>query len=248
MSLLLLLVGAIAATVASQASPLQGTGWVLATLPGHRVLGTGATLRFEAERASGSDGCNRFTATYTSGGSSLQFGPRTAATQMACPDPVAAQAMVFMNALSKTRHYRVEAGQLQLLGEDGQMLAGLAPQPVTLAGSAWMVTGVNNGRQAVASVLQGTRLTLSFGADGRFSGTAGCNSFTGPYTSDGSALRLGPAAATRKMCAEPGVMDQERQLLAALATVATARIEGERLELRTADGALAISATRETGK
>jgi heat shock protein HslJ len=50
------------------------------------------------------------------------------------------------------------------------------------------------------------------------------------------------------MCAEPeGVMEQEQMLLAALETVATAQVEGDRLELRRADGALALSATRDGG-
>jgi len=44
-----------------------------------------------------------------------------------------------------------------------------------------------------------------------------------------------------------GRLRQELQFLAALATVATARIEGERLELRTADGALAATLTRSAG-
>ena len=43
-------------------------------------------------------------------------------------------------------------------------------------------------------------------------------------------------------CAEPeGVMDQEAQYLAALETAATYTISADRLELRTADGALAVS-------
>jgi heat shock protein HslJ len=36
-------------------------------------------------------------------------------------------------------------------------------------------------------------------------------------------------------------MEQEQQFLKALGTVATARLEGERLELRTATGALAAT-------
>jgi hypothetical protein len=43
-------------------------------------------------------------------------------------------------------------------------------------------------------------------------------------------------------CGEPeGVMDQEAQYLAALPTAARYSVSGPRLELRTADGALAAS-------
>jgi heat shock protein HslJ len=39
-------------------------------------------------------------------------------------------------------------------------------------------------------------------------------------------------------------MDQEQQYLAALSTAATYRIDGSKLELRTADGALAADFTK----
>jgi heat shock protein HslJ len=42
------------------------------------------------------------------------------------------------------------------------------------------------------------------------------------------------------MCSEPeGIMEQETEYLAALETAATYNIEGERLQLRTAEGSLA---------
>ena len=49
---------------------------------------------------------------------------------------------------------------------------------------------------------------------------------------------------TRRMCATPGVMEQERFFLKALETVATMRMEGDGLELRTKDGALAVGLLR----
>jgi len=88
-----------------------------------------------------------------------------------------------------------------------------------------------------------------FAPDGHVSGSAGCNNYSGTFTASGSSLRFGPAAATRKMCAQPeGVMEQEQQFLKALETVATIRQEGDRAELRTADGALAVSLHRDTSR
>jgi len=43
------------------------------------------------------------------------------------------------------------------------------------------------------------------------------------------------------------VMEQERQFLRALETVATARFEGDRLELRSAEGQLAVTLTKASG-
>jgi heat shock protein HslJ len=135
---------------------------------------------------------------------------------------------------------------LQLIGDDRVVLATLAQQPATLAGTAWLVTGYNNGKQGVVSVLAETTLTMNFGADGRVSGSAGCNTYTGAYTSQDGALKFGAAAATRKMCVRPErVMEQEQQFLKALEMVVTTRFESDRLELRTAEGALAISLRRD---
>jgi heat shock protein HslJ len=225
---------------------LDGTAWVLAELPGHaRVPGSSITLRFEEGRASGSDGCNRYGFAYTGTGSRLEFTPSGISTQMACAPELMQQAAAFKASLTRTTAFGMDSGQLQLLGADGAVLARFSAQPEGLAGTAWLVTGYNNGRQAVVSVLNGTELTMEFSADGRVMGSAGCNRYSGSFKQDGKALSFGPAAATRRMCIEPeGVMEQEQQFLKALETVATASHEADRLELRTADGALAVTLHR----
>lgn len=238
-----------AMTSAPDIPNLDGTAWVLSALPGRSLVeGATATLRFEGGRASGTDGCNRYATSYAADGSKLKFDATGAATMMACPPAIMEQARAFTSSLDKTSSHRVEAGQLQLLGPDGAVVASLAPQSLALAGTSWRVTSYNNGRQAVVSVLADTQLSLSFAADGRVSGSAGCNNFMGTYTVSGSSLKLGPPATTRKLCAQPGVMEQEQQFLKALESVATIRQEGERAELRTADGALAVSLQRDAAR
>lgn len=153
-----------------------------------------------------------------------------------------------MDALTRARGHRVTAGQLQLLAADGTVLATFTAQSESLAGTSWNVTGYNNGKQAVVSVLNGTTLTMTFASDGKVSGSAGCNRYSAPYTMEGQKLTIGSAAATRMMCAKPeGVMEQERQFLKALETVATARFEGDRLEMRTAGGELAATLAKASG-
>jgi heat shock protein HslJ len=75
-------------------------------------------------------------------------------------------------------------------------------------------------------------------------GSAGCNNYTSTYTQDGDKLTFAPAAATRQMCVAAGVMEQEHAFFKALESAVTARMEGNQLELRTADGALALSLVR----
>ena len=91
-----------------------------------------------------------------------------------------------------------------------------------MAASSWQVVALNNGQQAVVNVLDGTTLTIAFGEDGTVTGSSGCNSFRGPYTSAAGVVKLGPLASTMMACLDPeGVMDQEAQLVAALESAAS---------------------------
>ena len=120
-----------------------------------------------------------------------------------------------------------------------------AAQNQSLTGTTWRVTGLNNGRQGVVSVLDGSSLTMEFAADGKLTGSAGCNRFHASYTREGAKLSIGAVAATRRQCEQPaGAMEQEQQFLKALQTVTTVRAEGDRLELHAADGALAVELVR----
>lgn len=246
----LLLSACTAMSTADSPAGLDGTAWVLSSLPGQALApDAGVTARFEGGRIQGTDGCNRYTVPYTATGRTLQVGPRGASTQMACPPAVTKQADAFMGALTRASAHRVEGGRLQLLAADGTVLATFDAQSEGLAGTSWRVTAYNNGRQAVVSTLAGTSLTMAFSGDGRVGGSAGCNNFTAPYTLEGQMLAIGPAAATRRMCASPErVMEQERDFLKALETVGTARFEGDRLELRTAGDQLAAVLTKDAGR
>jgi heat shock protein HslJ len=244
--LMMMLTGCATVVAATDPVPLDGTAWILAALPGRPALtGNAPTLAFADGRAQGSDGCNRYSLSVTTKGSSIAFGPRGMSTQMACPDEVMKQAESFIAALHGARTHRMEAGRLQLLGADGAVLATFAAQPTSLAGTRWQVTGINNGRQALVSVLGGTTVSMAFDAEGRVSGSAGCNQFNARYEAEGSKIRFLAPAATRKMCPGEGVMAQEQQFLKALEAATTLRLEGNRVEFRDPAGAMQVTATRQ---
>jgi heat shock protein HslJ len=221
---------------------LEGSQWILTSLNRAEPLpDTTITASFEADGVlSGTDGCNRYGAKYQVDGDQITVSPGMG-TMMACPEPIMKQATDYMIALESAATYQIRDGTLSLLDADGAVVATFAAQPTSLAGTSWSVIGYNNGKEAVVSVLIGTELTAVFGEDGTLSGSAGCNNYTAPYEADDDGnISIGPAATTRKMCSEPeGIMAQENQYLATLETAATYRMEGNRLELRTADGALA---------
>jgi heat shock protein HslJ len=227
---------------------LAGTNWVLTSLNGSPALeGATVTLQFGADGvASGSDGCNRYSTAFTEDGASLIFAQPMASTMMMCPEPagVMEQASAFAAALAATTNFSANQSQLALLAGN-QILATLTADVQALAGTDWDVIMYNNGREAVVGVIEGTELTVLFGADGDLSGSAGCNQYIGSYTVDGNTIQIGQLGSTMRFCAEPeGTMEQEQAFLAALQSAATFRIEGNQLEMRTAADAIAVMMTR----
>jgi heat shock protein HslJ len=225
-------------------STLDGTSWTLTTLNGQPTLkDTTVTLNFAAGKAAGTDGCNRYTGAYTADDTSIKFSGQMASTMMACPEPIMKQASAYQQALGQAATYKVEGTQLALSDAHGKELASFSAQNSDLAGTSWIVTGYNNGKQAVVSTMAGTDLTANFGVDGNLTGNSGCNTYSAVYQTDGHKISIGPAAATMMAC-EQAVRDQETQYLAALSTAATYRIAGSKWELRTADGALAVTLSK----
>lgn len=242
-SLLLVMV----ATAAAPPAGLEESSWVLSSLGGQPVKQAPAvTLRIAEGQATGSDGCNRYRGPVALDGNGfrVQTGAMVS-TKMACLPEVMTRAGKYTTALEQARTVRVEGQRLTLLGEDGATLATFEMQSQDLSGTTWQVTGLNNGRQGVVSVLQGSSLTLSFSSDGEVSGSAGCNRYSGRFTAHGEKVTIHTLASTRKKCSHPPkVMEQEAQFLRALKGSATARMEGDALELRDAHGALMVGATR----
>jgi len=230
-----------------EGATLEGSSWNLVTLNGQEPLpDTTITASFGAGGTlTGSDGCNRYSASYQVDGSALSISPGIS-TMMACPEPIMGQAQEYMVALAAVASYQIQDDALELRDAADNMVLTFSAQITGLTGTSWNVISYNNGREAVVSVIVGTELTADFGADGTLSGLAGCNNYTAAYEADDEGnISIGPAAATRMMCAEPaGVMEQEGEYLAALESAATYRLEGDTMEMRTAAGALAATFQR----
>jgi heat shock protein HslJ len=230
--------------------PLEATSWGLASFSDDAgelrqvPAGVTVTAQFDDGTVSGTGGCNRYSAGYEVDGSSLTIGP-PAATLIACEEPQGSVEQAFFIALGETASYSTDESSLTLSDGDGEpLLVFDVAEPVSLTGTEWSATGVNNGKEAVVSLAEGTTLTATFADDGTLSGSAGCNRFTGGYTTNGDSIEIGPLASTRKAC-EPDVMTQEAAYLAALENATTVTIDGSTLELRDADGALQVSFTAE---
>lgn len=100
---------------------------------------------------------------------------------------------------------------------------------IALAGTAWKLVTLN-GEPALADA----EVTLSF-TEAEVSGNAGCNSYSGGYSLDGSTLAFTPLISTMMACEGP-LMDQESAFFAALQASESVSVEDGQLTLSAADG------------
>jgi heat shock protein HslJ len=118
------------------------------------------------------------------------------------------------------------------------LLAGCGSSPAespSLEGTEWVLVTLRG-----ETPLPDTAPSAEFSAD-QISGSTGCNTYFGTYEVSGGELSIGDVASTEMWCMEPeGVMDQEQAFLAALASVASYRLAGERLELLDGTGGVIL--------
>lgn len=234
---------------AEEAAPtatLADTSWMLSALNGDLPLpGSQVTLQFGTDgTVSGTDGCNQFNTTFSQDGTNLTFAQPGASTLMACEEAVMEQATAFMDALGATTTFTMTEEELSL-GNDQATLATFVLIPQGLTGTAWDVTAYNNGREAVVGLITGTEISAFFEAENLLSGNAGCNQYFTEFTAENGTLGLGTIGTTGRFCDQPaGVMEQEQEYLAALASATTYSIEGNLLQMRTADDQLAVMMMR----
>ena len=235
-----------APTAAQAAGTLEGPRWVLVSYAGTdgktiQVLpGAETTAQFDDGTVSGSTGCNNYNAPYKAKDGKLTVG-LTATTMKMCPPPIMDQEAAYLAAIQAAASYKIADGTLTIANAKGSIvLTFKAEIPINLTDGTWLLTSYNNGKGGVVSGAVDAEVTAVFGADGTLSGSAGCNRYSAPYTVDGAKIKIGLAISTMMMCAQP-IMDQEQQYLAAIQQAATYNIQGTRLELRSADGALQAS-------
>jgi heat shock protein HslJ len=228
---------------------LTGTAWNLVVLAGEAVdpVLPVVTLRFETDGTMGGfDGCNRYRGSFSVDGTAIHIPVEMATTRAACREPLERRASAYAGALIRAASFTIDDNRLRLRDSGGNEVAVFEAGSLTLAGTSWEVIAYNNGKQAVVSVLGGTRITAQFGDDGRVTGSAGCNQYFAEYQGANGSITIGLPGATRRFCAEPeGILDQEARFLEALYSAITFRLDGERLALRTTGGALAVNLVRD---
>ena len=205
------------------------------------LAGVEVSAVFDAEgKLSGNAGCNTYSAAYTVDGDKIDIGPAIT-TRKACATDIMTQEAAYLKALEASTVFAIQGSELVLRDAKGAAQVGYvgatpAAAATTLDGTSWQMTAFNNGRGAVQSALTDVKVTALF-ADGRISGSAGCNNYSASYEEDGAAIKIGPAISTMMAC-EQKIMQQESAYLKALAAATTWEIKGSELTLRNADGAV----------
>lgn len=110
-----------------------------------------------------------------------------------------------------------------------------AEDEVALVGTEWVLQALGSpGEEAEA--VEDVTVTLTFGADSTFAGSAGCNRYFGRFLIQGrDSLSLGPAGSTMMACPEP-IMTQEYRYLQSLSGVARYRLTDAGLTLEDESG------------
>ncbi|MEQ8557580.1 MAG: META domain-containing protein [Henriciella sp.] len=88
-----------------------------------------------------------------------------------------------------------------------------------LAGKDWLVARLDG-----EPLMQTTRATIRFNEEGRISGNASCNAYTGSFKLNAGQLTIAPLALTRKACV-PQLMEQEQAFISVLQSVTQVRID-----------------------
>ena len=110
------------------ANPLEGSEWQLTGIDGEPLAeGVNASLQFaSATSVNGNSGCNSFVGAVSVGERRIVFG-QLASTRMACRDDAMTLEQRVLDILAEAAAYRIDQGNLLLLGGSGRRLATFTP-------------------------------------------------------------------------------------------------------------------------
>jgi heat shock protein HslJ len=203
------------ATADGAGGELQATTWVLDSYDVNGALtivppDQYADADFRANRVTGFGGCNDYDAVYVSNGRSIFIGmPKT--TLMSCGEATDAFATTYISLLQASRYYNVRGDTLTIRGADLSIILVFDSAPKNPLLGSWIVDSLSMAPGNMSIPLAGTELTAVF----RFktvSGSSGCNTYQGPYTTNGNVVGIGPLAGTQIACPND-VMAQEQAFL-----------------------------------
>jgi heat shock protein HslJ len=172
-------------------------------LADHRI-----TMTITGSTIGGSAACNTYGGEITMGADGLHL-DNLVQTEMACVDPAAMAAeAAYMGALARVREIVRDGEELVARGEGVELrFAAVPPLPTAeLVGTTWVLDSVLVGDVAGSPV--GEPANLELDADGTFSGSTGCRTFSGDWMEQGDQIVASSWGLDEETCpAELSVQD-----------------------------------------
>jgi len=197
------------------------------------ISGSSTTADFRSDgKLAGSAGCNQYSATYTTSGSTGITITQPITTLMACENALMQQETQYLSLLQQAVKYEITGDQLTLFDSSGTKILIYnkhVSRPATIVG-LWNLFSYNNGKGGIETVIIGSVTTADFGAAGKLAGSAGCNQYSATYTTSGQEITITQPASTRMAC-ENALMQQETQFLSLLPKARSYKISGDQLTL-----------------
>lgn len=201
-------------------------GTALVLVDGHLV-----TLVVENGAVGGTSACNSYGGDITIENGVVTIGP-TFMTEMYCvEDGVMDLEAAYHVALNRINKVALDGDELVLTGTGVELRFVAQPEvpDAALVGTNWTLESIIDGETASTPA---AAATIVFAADGTVSGSTGCNSFFGDYSTTAG---FGALGMTRMACEEP-IMAQESLVAEILGPNATLTIEGSQLTIADLEG------------
>jgi heat shock protein HslJ len=197
--------------------------------PRELVPGTRVSLWFaEDGRLVANAGCNTITGQVRLG-SKLETPEGLSTTEMGCDAPRHAQDEWLAGFLQSGPSWRLDGDELILTSGQTELVLldrSVAEPAPPVEGTKWLLETIYSGETA-SSAPTGAYLTF---ADGKVTGSTGCNSLGGPATITGSTIEFGAITMTRKGCPDD-LAHVERAMAAVLQGTVPFEIEHGQLTL-----------------
>jgi heat shock protein HslJ len=230
---------------------LAGKVWTLvsygpADAPIAAVVGVLVTAFFSEEGITGHGGCNGYSGPFQYNQGTITFGPITS-TLMACePAEITTQESAYLAALQAASTYTITGDTLQIVYDGGVLTytAGTAtpivptlPPGATasdptlggLAGTVWTLVSYGPADAPIPAVA-GAPVTAVFAGEG-VSGSAGCNTYSGPFAYSQNNITFGAMVSTLLACESQEVSTQEAAYLAALPSATSFTVANGTLQI-----------------
>ncbi|HUS41819.1 MAG TPA: META domain-containing protein [Ilumatobacteraceae bacterium] len=218
---------------APTAADLSGRGFVSTDVTGHDLVeGSEISVNFLDDAVSVNAGCNTLNGGYEITDGTFVAGAFTS-TMMACDDALMGQDTWLGEFLSSSPAIELDGSTLTLTGDESTITFDEV-EPAALVGTTWVVSGtVANEAVTVSVVDSEASMTIT---DDQAQIDTGCNTGSSTVEITDTTITFGPIALTRMACDEE-LTRLENSVLAVLQGEVAYEIDGDRLSLRSGDGA-----------